>query len=82
LDKIKSFNAVIIILITGIILFCLISLAALSGKINYIDNYILLSLRNASNPSIPIGPEWLLDFMLDVSALGSVTIVVLITILT
>ncbi|MGD1005621.1 MAG: phosphatase PAP2 family protein [Ignavibacteriaceae bacterium] len=82
MDKTKSFNTIFITLLTGIVLFCLVSLSVISGKINYIDNAILLSLRNTNNHSIPIGPGWLLNFMRDVSALGSVTIVVLITILT
>jgi undecaprenyl-diphosphatase len=78
----RKFDSIFIILLTGVILLCLVSLSVVSGKINFLDNSILLSFRNARNTSIPAGPEWLLSFMLDVSALGSATIVLLVTILT
>jgi undecaprenyl-diphosphatase len=78
----RKFDSIFIILLTGVILLCLVSLSVVSGKINFLDNSILLSFRNARNTSIPAGPEWLLSFMLDVSALGSATIVFLVTILT
>lgn len=80
--KYKNFNTNFITLAAGIFIFCLDSLAVVSGKLNNIDNSILLTLRNSGNTSIPIGPAWLLDFMRDISALGGVTVVVLITILT
>jgi undecaprenyl-diphosphatase len=50
--------------------------------LNKIDNSILLSFRAAGNTSVPIGPAWLVDFMQDVSSLGSVTVVIIITVLT
>jgi undecaprenyl-diphosphatase len=81
LQKIKISNTNLIILLTGIILFCLISFAVVSGRSAHIDNSILLLLRNTGNASIPVGPGWFLDFMQDISSLGSVTAVILITVL-
>jgi undecaprenyl-diphosphatase len=68
-------------LVTGIILFSIMSMIIISGKLGYIDSSILLWFRNSANPSIPIGPVWLLDFMMDITALGSVTIIFIVTII-
>lgn len=60
---------------------CFIVLAEeiLEGETLRVDNAILLALRNPSNLSDPLGPPWLLSTMLDISALGglSITIVTL-----
>jgi undecaprenyl-diphosphatase len=81
LNKSKINNAYFYLLLTAAVLFCLISILVVSGKTIYIDNLILLSFRNAANTSIPIGPYWLLDFMRDVSALGSVSVAIVITVI-
>lgn len=81
MNKLKINNAYFYLLLTAAVLFCLISILVISGNTLYIDNLILLSFRKAANTSIPIGPDWLLDFMRDISALGSVTVVIVITVL-
>ncbi|MGE5723474.1 MAG: phosphatase PAP2 family protein, partial [Sphingomonadales bacterium] len=45
------------------------------------DRWLLLDLRNPSDPDIPLGPRWLLKAMLDLTALGGVSVLALITIL-
>ncbi|MGA7722955.1 MAG: phosphatase PAP2 family protein [Ignavibacteriaceae bacterium] len=80
--KTKSFAVVYITLITGIVLFCIVSATVITGKIISIDNSILLLLRNTENTSIPVGPGWLLNFMKYITALGSIPVVILITIFT
>jgi undecaprenyl-diphosphatase len=82
LYKTKSFAVVYITLITGIVLFCIVSATVITGKIISIDNSILLLLRNTENTSIPVGPGWLLNFMKYITALGSIPVVILITIFT
>ena len=82
MNKPKNFNTNFITLAGGIFIFCLDYIAVVSGMLNKIDNSILLSFRNSGNTSIPIGPDWLFDFMQDVSSLGSVTVVIIITMLT
>ncbi|HEU4651568.1 MAG TPA: phosphatase PAP2 family protein [Croceibacterium sp.] len=43
------------------------------------DRAVLLFLRNSSDPAIPIGPLWLRQVMVDVTALGSVAVLTIIT---
>lgn len=44
------------------------------GDTHAIDHSILMSLRAADNPSLPLGPHWLTTAAMDVTALGSVTV--------
>lgn len=82
MHKTKTYNANLILLLTGIILFSITSFLVVSGWSANIDNSVLLLLRNTGNSSIPVGPGWFLDFIQDISSFGSVTAVILITILT
>lgn len=45
-----------------------------------IDKAILTGLRTASDPSVPITPDWFTQSMVDVTALGGVTVLTLVTI--
>jgi undecaprenyl-diphosphatase len=49
------------------------------GETSAIDRRILLALRNPADPSDPIGPRSLQEAMRDVTALGGVTVMVLVT---
>lgn len=44
------------------------------GDTHEIDRAVLMSLRAAGNPEQPLGPPWLLTAAMDVTALGSVTV--------
>jgi undecaprenyl-diphosphatase len=44
------------------------------GETLAFDKRILLALRDARNPSLPIGPAWLVGAALDITALGSATV--------
>ena len=44
------------------------------GDTHGIDHAVLMSLRAADNPSLPLGPHWLTTATMDVTALGSVTV--------
>ena len=44
-----------------------------------VDRIILRGLRTPANAAVPVGPHWLLTAMMDLTALGSVTILTLIT---
>ena len=44
------------------------------GETLKFDRRILLALRDPQNPSTPIGPEWLVSAALDITALGSATV--------
>jgi undecaprenyl-diphosphatase len=45
----------------------------------HFDRYVLLLLRNPADLSDPIGPPWLEETMRDVTALGSIPVLVIIT---
>lgn len=49
------------------------------GGTNTIDMDVLLAFRSPSNPSLPRGPEWLAEFTRDITALGSIDVLVLVT---
>jgi len=49
------------------------------GELSAYDLWLLNSLRQPSKPHIASGPSWLLESMRDVSALGGVTVLFLIT---
>jgi undecaprenyl-diphosphatase len=53
----------------------------LEGDMFAIDRAILVGLRSRANAALPIGPQWLTTSVLDLTALGSVTVLTLITIL-
>lgn len=44
------------------------------GDTHQIDRAILMSLRGMDDPSVPLGPHWLTTAAMDVTALGSVTV--------
>jgi undecaprenyl-diphosphatase len=44
------------------------------GETQHFDKRILVSLRNPSDLSTPIGPAWLVNAALDITALGSATV--------
>lgn len=46
----------------------------LEGETQRFDKQILVALRDPANPSQPIGPAWLMGAALDITALGSATV--------
>jgi undecaprenyl-diphosphatase len=60
-----------------LLLLIVIKLAAevLEGETLKFDRRILLALRNPQDPSVPIGPRWLVSAALDMTALGSATVI-------
>jgi undecaprenyl-diphosphatase len=44
------------------------------GETLHFDKQILLALRNPANPTVPIGPPWLASAALDITAVGSATV--------
>jgi undecaprenyl-diphosphatase len=49
----------------------------LAGETLEFDRRILLALRSPEDPSVPIGPRWLIGAALDMTALGGPTVIVL-----
>ncbi len=51
----------------------------LEGDIFALDRLIMQSLRVATDPALPIAPSWFTTAMMDVAALGGVTVLTLVT---
>lgn len=49
------------------------------GETTQFDNWILQALRSPTDPSVPLGPGWLLPTFQDISALGGVSVLLLFT---
>jgi undecaprenyl-diphosphatase len=61
--------------IAGLLLcFALIALAVAGGEPIAFDRWVLLGLRHASDPSLPLGPRWLPEAARDLTALGSTVV--------
>lgn len=60
--------------------YCFIELAdeVQEGETQTVDEWILRSLRRADDPAVPIGPTWLREASLDVTALGSPVVLLLV----
>jgi undecaprenyl-diphosphatase len=78
----KPANATALVLTIAALLFVfgLIGQEVVEGKTLAFDREIMLGLRNSSDPSIPIGPTWLPEAARDVTGLGSMVVLVIITI--
>jgi undecaprenyl-diphosphatase len=50
------------------------------GELNAFDKWVLAALRHANSPHNALGPKWLTGSMRDITALGSFTVLFLITI--
>ncbi len=65
-------GAIVILLLT--VAFSKLASEVLEGETQKFDKQILAALRDPANPSRPIGPPWLLSGALDITALGSATV--------
>ncbi|RKE83624.1 phosphatase PAP2 family protein [Rhizobium sp. AG855] len=50
----------------------------LEGETRAFDEGVLLALRDPTDPALPIGPTWLTKMVVDITALGGVTVLTLI----
>jgi undecaprenyl-diphosphatase len=59
-----------------LLILCISRLASevFEGETQRFDQQILVSLRSAADPSRPVGPDWLRSGALDITALGSATV--------
>ena len=73
----------LVILVSGIVVLLLLVIVSklasevLAGETQQFDKQILVALRDPANPSRPIGPTWMLGAALDITALGSPTVLTL-----
>jgi undecaprenyl-diphosphatase len=52
----------------------------IEGETRAFDERVIRALRKADNPGLPVGPKWLRDGALDITALGSPTVLGLVVI--
>jgi undecaprenyl-diphosphatase len=59
-----------------LLILCITRLASevFEGDTQRFDRQILISLRSAADPTVPLGPPWLTSAALDITALGSATV--------
>lgn len=55
--------------------------AVLEGETAAIDRALLLALRSATDPAEPLGPPWMAEAARDITALGGVAVLTLLTLL-
>jgi undecaprenyl-diphosphatase len=69
------------LLLVAAALFAFLRLASEVGEGDTMafDRSILLALRSAADPAVPIGPDWLAEAMADITAFGSVAGLLLVT---
>ena len=62
--------------------FAFVNLASevMEGDTLAFDRWLLRALRSAADPAVPVGPGWLQDSMLDITALGGVAVLTIISI--
>ena len=60
-------------------IFGLIAQTVVEGKSSAFDRSIILAFREHSNPSAPIGPAWVQEAARDLTSLGSIMVLVIIT---
>jgi undecaprenyl-diphosphatase len=72
----------VLFLVVAAALFLFVKLASevAEGDMFAFDRWALQTLRNPDDPSVPIGPDWLRRTMVDLTALGGVPVLTIITI--
>jgi undecaprenyl-diphosphatase len=70
---------VLLIPIAGLWAFTWIAGEVGEGETRALDEQILMALRNPADPSDPIGPEWVEEMGRDLTALGGVIVLTLVT---
>ena len=60
-------------------IFGLVAQTVVEGKSSAFDRSIILAFRDHGNPSAPIGPAWVQEAARDVTSLGSIIVLVIIT---
>ncbi len=73
------------LLVAGLAVFALTAFLGIAelvehGTILRFDDQVLLTFRNPGELGRPVGPAWLLECMLDITALGGATVITLVTV--
>lgn len=71
--------ALLAVIAGGLWLFAEVAGAVTEGDVHALDERILLALRAPSSPADPLGPRWIQEMGRDLTALGGVAVVTLVT---
>ncbi len=67
----------VLILVAGSWMFIKIASEVSEGETQQFDSWLVRSMRQANDPTIPIGPAWLAEAGRDITALGGMAVMVL-----
>lgn len=70
---------VALLIIGGVWLFIMIADEVKEGATQSFDEKVLLALRNPNDPAQPIGPHWMAEVGRDLTALGGIAVLTLVT---
>src|SRR5215470_10526034 len=71
----------VLAMVTGVWSFIAIADKVVEGKTRRIDERLIRSLRDAADPADPIGPDWLEEVGRDLTALGGMAVLGLVTLI-
>lgn len=71
--------AVILLIAAGIWGFGVLASEMLEGETGGFDRAVILALRNPADPSDPLGPRWFEEMARDITALGSMAVLTLVS---
>jgi len=79
--KIRRNSALISVLTIAFLLFAFgfVAQQVTEGKSLAFDRWVILALRDSANPSAPAGPAWLQEAARDLTSLGSIIVLAIIT---
>src|SRR5690349_5475526 len=70
----------LLIPVAGAWAFIALADTVMEGHTQHLDDRLLRALRRSDDPATPIGPPWMAEAARDVTALGSVTVIALVTV--
>lgn len=83
MDRITAFEPITLILVAvaagGLFIFLQLTGEVIEGDTHAFDEKLLLLLRTTDDPGMPVGPYWLSHAVNDITALGGVTVLTLMT---
>lgn len=79
LQRRRGFLFVLISLIS-LFVFAALTEAVLDGHTEQLDRYVLSVLRNPLDMNVPVGPAWLSRVLIDISTLGDITVLSMVTV--
>jgi undecaprenyl-diphosphatase len=79
--KIQRANAIALVLTIAGLLFAfgIVAQEMVEGKTLAFDREVILTLRTSADPTVPIGPAWLPEAARDVTSLGSMVVLGIVT---